>query len=120
MKDFVRFIGFVFVVLLVLGTLVLSGCARKTPTETIIDTHVEHIDDTLNFAHNNFEQNSDVVFLENELRNCQLVLVDVKQSYYGELGTCKAKINYWRLATFGLFVALCAACFMIFKKMFKI
>ena len=96
----------------------LAGCARKTATETIIDGHIEHINNTLGYSLNNFEQTSDVKFLENELEHCKLALVDVKQSYYGELGTCKAKTDYWRLATFGLFVALLGAIFVIIKRIF--
>lgn len=118
MKDFIKFIGTVFVILLIIGAFLLSGCASKTPTETIIDNHVGHINDTLDYSYNNFDQNSDIVFLENELKSCQIALIDVKQSYYSEIATCKAKTDYWRLATTGLFVALVAAIFMLIKRWF--
>lgn len=99
--------------------LLLCGCAKSTPTETIIDNHIGHIDAVLDYAYNNIEQNSDVVYLENELKGCKIALSDVKQSYYSEIATCKAKTDYWRLATAGLFVALCGAIFVIIKRWFK-
>ncbi len=98
----------------------LCGCAGKTPTETIVDGHIEHVNQTLDYAHNNIEQTKDVVFLENELESCKLGLVDTKQSYYSEIATCKAKTDYWRLATGGLFIALCVAVFAIIKRWFHV
>lgn len=83
----------------------LCGCA-KTPTESVIDNHIDHINDVLDYSHNNIEQTKDVIFLQNELKSCQLVLVDTKQTYYGEISTCKAEKRYWQLATSGLVLLL--------------
>lgn len=100
--------------------LLLTGCASKTPTETIIDNHIGHINEVLDYAYNNFEQNTEIVSLENELKSCKIALEDVKQSYYSEIATCKAKTDYWRLATLGLFIALCGAIFVIIKRIFHV
>lgn len=95
--------------------LLLCGCA-KTPTESVIDNHMQHIDDVLNYSHNNIAQTQDVIFLQNELKSCKDALADVKQTYKSEISTCNAKTNYWRLATTGLIFALCALIFMRFKR----
>lgn len=103
---------------IILLTICMSGCA-KTPTESVVDHHIDHINDVLDYSYNNIEQTKDVIFLQNELKSCQLALVDTKQTYYGEISACKAKTDYWRLATGSLFVALCVAIFVIIKRLFK-
>ena len=95
--------------------LLLCGCA-KTPTESVIDNHIQHIDDVLDYSYNNIDQTNDIVFLQNELKLCKSAFEDVKQTYRSEISTCKAKTNYWRLATTGLLFALCALIFMRFKR----
>lgn len=97
----------------------LAGCAKKDPVDTIVDHHHEHISDVLDYSYNNLEQTSDVVFLENELKSCDLALEDVKQAYYGQISTCRAETRYWRLATASLFFSLCVAIFAIIKRWFK-
>lgn len=97
----------------------LAGCAKKDPVDTIVDHHHEHIGEVLDYAYNNIDQNSDVVFLENELKSCDLALIDLQQTYYGQISACKAETKYWRLATGGLLVALCMAIFAIIKRWFK-
>lgn len=104
-----------FTILLIL-TVLLSGCARKTPTETIVDNHIEHYNQVLDYANNEMEDTPDTRFLKNELKNCVMTLDDVKQTYYSEIATCKAKTDYWRLATFGLIIALCGAILFILRK----
>jgi F0F1-type ATP synthase membrane subunit b/b' len=99
--------------------LLLCGCATKDPVEAIIDQHQNHIGEVLEYAHNNMEQTKDVVFLENEIKSCNLALVDVKQAYYSRIAACNAKTDYWRLATFGMFLLLCGAVFVIIKRIFK-
>ena len=44
--------------------LVLCGCT-KTPTQNVIENHVQHIDDVLDYSYNNIDQTQDIVFLEN-------------------------------------------------------
>ena len=87
-------------------TIILCGCARKDPVETIIDNHTEHFSQTLDYAHNNMNQTSDVVFLEKELDSCVVALKSVKETHFSQIEKCEAETNYWRLATFGLFVLL--------------
>lgn len=99
---------------IVILALLLSGCA-KTPTESVIDNQMQHIDDVLDYSHNNIDQTKDVIFLQNELKSCKSALADIKQTYKGEIATCKAKTNYWRLATTGLLFALCALIFVWLK-----
>lgn len=111
-NTFYKIVIFAFVLIL------LCGCARKTPVENIADQHSQHISDVLDYSLNNMNQTQDVVFLENELKSCQLAITDVKQAYYGEISACNSDIRYWRLATFGLFIALCGAVFVIIKRLF--
>ena len=99
----------------VLILLLLSGCA-KTPTQNVIENHVQHIDNVLDYSYNNIDQTQDIVFLENELKSCKNGLLDTEQTYKSEIATCESKTNYWRLATFGLVFLLCGLSFMRFKK----
>ena len=103
-------IGTIFLLILC-----LAGCA-KTPTQTIVDEHVNHVNEVLDYAKNNFEQTIQVKFLENELENCKTGLVSCGSSYSSEIATCEAKTDYWRLSSAGLFVALCVAMFLLIKR----
>lgn len=80
----------------------LCGCARKTETENIIDSHINHIHQVVDYAVNNFDQNAEVLQLENELSDCAMVLEDVKSSHRLEIKACEGETKYWKLATFGL------------------
>lgn len=85
-----------FTILLIFAIL-LSGCAKKDPVNNIVDNHSSHIDDVLEYAHNNLEQTAGVMFLEGELKSCQLALLDVKESHNSVVDGYEAKISYWRL-----------------------
>lgn len=108
-----------FAILLIL-TVLISGCAKKDPVETVIDHHQQHIGEVLDYAYNNMEQTADVKFLENELEQCSIAMTDIKQTYYGQLSACKAKTDYWRLATVGLFLLVCGLIFATLKRWIKI
>lgn len=94
----------------------LCGCGGNTPTQTIVDGHVNHIDGVLDYAKKNIEQTKDVVFLEKELESCKVGLVSAGTSCKAEIATCEAKTNYWRLSSTSLFVALCVAIFFLIRK----
>lgn len=98
--------------------IILCSCAKKDPVETIIDHHQNHIGEVLDYAYNNIEQTKDIIFLENELKSCDLAMIDIKQSYYGQIAACKAKTDYWRLATFGLGMLLIALIVLKLKRWF--
>lgn len=91
---------------IVILSILLSGCARKDPVENIVDNNIEHFTQVLDYAHNNMEQNADVVLLENELDSCIIILESVKQTHYSQMDKCESETDYWRLASFGLFVLL--------------
>lgn len=114
-----RFCKTHFAFLLIITLLLSGGCAKKTPTESIIDTHVDHIGQVLDYAYNNFDQNNEVVALENELKSCQMVLLDVRYSCNLEVGKCEANRDYWKLATFGLFIALIGVISLMIKRLIK-
>ena len=94
-----------FTILLLL-TVLLSGCASKTPTETIIDNHIGHINEVLDYAHNNIDQTPEVMFLEGELKSCQIALADVKESYKGQQELMQSRVNYWRMMCMWLVFAV--------------
>lgn len=106
--------------LVLIGTIILllcclMGCA-KTPTQTIVDEHVNHVNEALDYAKNNFEQTTEIKFLENELEHCKTGLVSCSSSYSSEIATCEAKTDYWRLSSAGLSVALAVAIFLLIKR----
>lgn len=100
--------------------LCLVGCAKDTPTETIIDDNIGHFENVLDYAHNNMEQNADIVLLENELDSCIIVLNSVKQTYYSEMDACEAKTNYWRLMSTGLGILVAGIIFFAIKRKIKV
>lgn len=108
-----------FTILLLL-TVLISGCTKADPVETVIDGHIEHVAQTIDYAKNNFEQSPSVVFLENELERCQAAMVDIKQAYYGQISTCKAKTDYWRMATYASLIALVGLIFVLIRNMLKV
>lgn len=105
-----------FLILLIL----LAGCAKADPVETVIDHHVNHVDEVLQYAHKNFDQTKDIVFLENELEACKLAMTDIKQTYYGQISTCRATTDYYRLATTILGVLLSVGVFLAVKQWLKV
>lgn len=107
-----------FTILLVLAVL-LSGCARKTPVETIIDNHVEHIDHVLDYSYNNMEQTGDIMLLEGELKSCQMALIDVKESYKTQNDLMESRVNYWRLVALWLFFGLGGMVIMWLRRWLK-
>lgn len=106
-----------FAILLILA-FSLNGCAHKDATETIIDKHVTHFNETLQYAQTNFEQTQEVVYLENELKSCTLTLSAVRESHRANLETCESRTDYWRLACLGLGGLLVLLLVGFFKKKF--
>lgn len=96
--------------------LALAGCARKDPVENIVDNHSEHFAQVLDYAYNNMEQNSDIVMLENELDSCIVVLDTVKEAHFSQIDKCEVEKDYWKLASFSLFVLLAVGAFAKIKK----
>ena len=94
----------------------LCGCAKKTQTETIIDSHIEHVNQVVDYAVNNFEQTPEILQLENELSNCGLALEDAKASHKAEIATCESEKDYWRLSTYGLLILIVGAIFLRIKR----
>lgn len=101
MKEFIRFFVIVFLILLLSG-LLLTGCTKNTPTSTIVEHHVQLVDETIDYAQNNMGDDADTKLLINSLKTCKTGLLDAEQAYKGEIATCESKTKYWRLSTFGL------------------
>ena len=108
----------VLILLILLFSMLLYGCAKTTPTENIVDNHIEHINQVLDYSYNNMEQTEDIVFLEKELEVCQIGLDNSKSSYKAEMSTCKAEKKQWQLATFGLILLICIGLYSKIKKVF--
>lgn len=95
---------------------VLCGCAKQTPTENIVSDHVQLVDETLDYANNNMEDSPDMTFMKNALKTCKTGLLSAEQAYKAEIATCKAKVDYWRLSSVSLGVALFVAIFILLKR----
>lgn len=102
--------------ILLIFTVLLSGCVSKDPVDNIVDNHSSHIDDVLDYAYNNINQTSDVMFLEDELKSCQLALMDVKESHHSVVDGYEAKISYWRLMVVSLGVAILLLVGILIKR----
>ena len=94
----------------------LAGCAKSTPTETIISDHVQLVDEVIDYANNNMEDSPDMTYMKNALKTCKTGLLSAEQSYKAEIATCGAKIDYWRLSSVSLGVALLVAIYLLFKR----
>ena len=116
-SHFLTLFGIIYAIFLII---LLCGCAKKDPVETIVDNHSNHIDDVLDYTYNNFEQTIEIKFLENELEACKVALADVKQAHQSRIDTEKAKTSYWRLATAGLFIALVGLILVVLRRFLKI
>lgn len=106
----------IVIVAILLICFLLSGCAKQKPTENIIDNHIGHIDQVLDYAYNNMEQTKDVVFLEKELEACQLGLDDAKQSYKAEISLCESETDKWKVISFALGMLIVGGVLMKLKK----
>ncbi len=116
MKKTMRFFEIVIIITISLGYLMLCGCARKTPTQTIIDSHVDHINQVIDYANNNMEQTPEIILLEKELESCVTGLQSVGKTHKTEIATCEAKTDYWRLSSASLVVALIVAIYLLIKR----
>lgn len=119
MNRFTEFFTGVIIVLVFIGYLLLGGCAKSSPVDTITDGQIGHIDDVLDYAYNNLKQDPEIVMLENELKSCQLGMESIRQSCNAQISTEKANTSYWRLACVGLAFALAGAIFALIKRWFK-
>ena len=96
-----------------------TGCVRKSPTDNIVDNHIQLVNDALDYAKNNMGDDPDTMLLVNSLKTCKAGLDSAKQSCKSQISTCEEKIRYWRLASLGLFLALCMSIFIIIKRLFR-
>lgn len=79
--------------------LCLGGCAKHDPVTTIVDNHVSHIGEVIDYAQNEMEDSPDTRYLLSELKSCQNGLIDAGQSHTAVLATCESNVKYWKLAT---------------------
>lgn len=102
--------------ILLIFTVLLSGCAKKDPVVNVVDNHVSYIDGVLDYAKNNIEQTAGVMMLEGELKSCQMALKDVEEVYSGVKEKYEAKISYWRLMAGSLGVLLLVMLWGLIKR----
>lgn len=107
-----------FTILLTI-TFLLNGCAQKDPVENIVDSHIDHMTDVLDYSYNNFEQTLEVKFLENELEACIIVLDGVKQAHYSKMEACESDIDFWKVTSLFLGLAILVGVFAKLKGLFK-
>ena len=105
----------VFYKIVILAVLT-SGCVRKDPVNEVIDHHQQHIGEVLDYAYNNIEQTKDVIYLENELKGCDIAMADIKQVYYGQISTCRAEKEKWQVISGSLALLLCALIYLRIRK----
>lgn len=92
--------------------LCLGGCAKHDPVTTIVDNHVAHIGEVIDYAQNNMEISPDTQYLISELKTCQNGLIDAAESHKAVLSTCESDVKYWKLAT--LFAGTIAGLLLFF------
>ena len=96
-----------FAILLIV-TVLLSGCAGKSPTQTIIDQHVQLVDQAL------ISQDlSDKA--KEALKTCKAGLLSAEQTYKTEIAKCHADTRYWK--TVSAFLGIIILLYVGFKIM---
>lgn len=102
-----------FTILLIL-TVLISGCAKTTPTENIIGQHVQLVDEAL----------SDPT-LSNEakgaLKTCRAGLLSAQETHQAEISKCEAEKSKLKTERNGLFlVVLLLVGFMLYRPVRKL
>ena len=93
--------------ILLLFTVLLSGCATKTPTDTIIDQHIQLADAAIA---------TQTVTIE-DLKTCRAGLLSAKESPQAELKTYKADIRYWKaVSSFLVILIILGIVYKIMKR----
>ena len=75
--------------------LLLTGCAAKSPTQTIIDHHVQLVDQAL-VAPDISDKAKDA------LNACKAGLLSAEQTYKTEILKYKSDIRYWKSMVYAL------------------
>lgn len=89
-----RFCKSHFTILLIL-TVLLSGCAGKSPTENIIDHHIGLVNEAVKDPALSAEA-------KEKLKTCQAGLLSAKESFKTEIAKYKSDIRYWKSMVYGL------------------
>ena len=85
--------------------LLLAGCATTSPTQEIINSHVELVDEALKKE----------VVTKDDLKACRAGLTSAEQAYKAEIRSYVAERDKWRLATALLGVLLAVAIYLKVK-----
>lgn len=101
-----------FAILLIL-TVLISGCAKTTPTENIIGQHVQLVDEALSDPTLSNEAKS-------ALKTCRAGLLSAQETHQAEISKCDAEKSKLKTERNGLFLAvLLLVGFMIYKPVRK-
>lgn len=79
--------------------LLLAGCVAKTPTQTVIDHHIQLVDEALAS-----EDMSDKA--KSALKTCKAGLVSAEETYRTELSEYKADVRYWKAVSSFMFIIM--------------
>lgn len=94
-----------FTILLIL-TVLLSGCAGKSPTQEIINTHVALVDEALK---------KDAV-TKDDLKACRAGLISAEQSYKAEIRSYVAEKAKWQITSALLGILLATAIYLRVRR----
>lgn len=94
--------------ILLISTLLLSGCWYKSLTENIIDQHVQLVDQALAAP-----EMSDKA--KDALKTCKAGLLSAEQTYKSEIAKCHADTRYWK--TVSAFLGIIMLLYVGFKIM---
>ena len=102
------------VIILLILTVLISGCAKPTPTENIIGQHVQLVDEALSNP-----------TLSNEakgaLKTCRAGLLSAQETHQAEISKCDAEKSKLKTERNGLFLAvLLLAGFMLYRPVRKL
>lgn len=94
-----------FTKVLILAVL-LCGCAGRSPTQEIINTHVSLVDEVLK---------KDVI-TKDDLKACRAGLLSAEQSYKAEIRSYVAERDKWRITSALLGILLAVAIYLRVRR----
>ena len=102
-----------FTIMLIL-TVLISGCAKPTPTENIIGQHVQLVDEALSDPALSNEAKS-------ALKTCRAGLLSAQETHQTEISKCDAEKSKLKTERNGLFLAvLLLAGFILYRPTRKL
>ena len=115
-----------FTILMIL-TVLLNGCARATPpTQTIVDEHIQLVNEILDYANNELSDTPDMDYMKNALKTCKAGLISANaacdaqiEAKDAKISACEAEKTKWKVITAAMGILLLAGIYLTIRRGIK-